>query len=313
MWRVRWAILLMMAEETEAGHDVNVQALGAWAAEARVLAEADEARCREERRNSWINFAILAVKEGGKKAHRWLKGPQSWHPEHAGEAEDPQYGPQEIADQCMEWWSAIWGSLGVGGGGDEGDEGPSREVASMLELRAWESPEAPEITKGMVKEAAGQFKHHTAKGFCGWHPRAWNQLPEDGLQATANLIMLIEQARCWPADFSNIDLVRLQKEGGGHRLIGLLPSLYRLWGKIRRSLCVDWEAQHKDESDFAVAGQSAQRAAWDFGIENEACQESNGLTVAWQGDLEKCYELVPFSVILKEAEAVKFPAKERCS
>ena len=30
--------------------------------------------------------------------------------------------------------------------------------------------------------------------------------------------------------------------------------------------------------------------------------------MAWQGDLEKCYELIPFSVIIREAAALRFPA-----
>ena len=119
--------------------------------------------------------------------------------------------------------------------------------------------------------------------------------------------MVFEKLKRWPKSMRNIDLIRLLKEGGGHRLIGLLPSLYRLWGKIRRPLCQEWEHENKDAGDFAAEGQSAQRAAWDFALVNEACLGSGGHTIAWQGDLEKCYELFPFGLILREAETLGFP------
>ena len=59
----------------------------------------------------------------------------------------------------------------------------------------------------------------------------------------------------------NVDLVRAVKEGGGHRPTRKLPALYRIWGRIRRGVCD--EANKQDSCDFAAAGQTAQRAAWD--------------------------------------------------
>ena len=144
------------------------------------------------------------------------------------------------------------------------------DVEELLAGEEWDSQELPILTPGMVKEASRKFKDRTALGQCGWHPKVLCQLPESGLEATAELLMLIEEARRWPGGSCCVDLVRLVKEGGGHRLIGLLPALYRVWGKIRRGVCDEWEMRNKDSCDFAVAGQSAQRASWDFAIENEA-------------------------------------------
>ena len=182
------------------------------------------------------------------------------------------------------------------------------DVETMLECDEWEGPGLPVITGDMVKGAARSFKDRTAQGHCGWHPKVFAQLPDVGLQATAELMMLIEKARRWPEGLTSIDLMRLQKDGGGHRLIGLLPSVFGVWGKIRRALCAEWEEHHREPCDFAVAGNSAARAAWDFAIENEACASTGGHTVAWQGDMEKCYELIPFSAILREARELEFPS-----
>ena len=305
-WSERWGELKGMAGAVASGGAVDVHRLSVWAAEARAKAEADELLCRGERVRGWKKFSTEAVKGGGRRAHRWLKGPQSWHPEYAGGSDDPQYGPQEIGEQCMEWWSEIWGC----GNGEEGEEalGVCAEVEGWLMGGDWCSPELPVISGEMVKRAASSFKDRTGKGFCGWHPKVFNQLPEAGLQATAELLMLIEKARRWPTGADNIDLIRLSKEAGGHRLIGLLPALYRVWGKLRRPLCAEWEERHRDPCDFAVSGRSAPRAAWDFAVENEACTSSGGQTVCWQGDMEKCYELVPFTAILGEAKELEFPA-----
>ena len=61
-------------------------------------------------------------------------------------------------------------------------------------------------------------------------------------------------------------------------------------------------------TDYAMAGQSAQRASWDFALACEAVEATKGHTVSWLGDLEKCYELIPFRFILEEAREVGFPA-----
>ena len=103
-------------------------------------------------------------------------------------------------------------------------------------------------------------------------------------------------------------MIRLPKEAGGHRLIGILATLYRVWGKVRRAVCEKWERRHNDGTDYATGGQSAQRAAWDFAVENEAVEGTQGSTIAWLGDMEKCYELIPYPYILEEARATGFSA-----
>ena len=89
------------------------------------------------------------------------------------------------------------------------------DVEELLAGEEWDSQELPILTPGMVKEASRKFKDRTALGQCGWHPKVLCQLPESGLEATAELLMLIEEARRWPGGSCCVDLVRLVKEGGG--------------------------------------------------------------------------------------------------
>ena len=103
---------------------------------------------------------------GGKKAHSWLKGSQSWHPEHAGRSTDPKYGPQEVAEECIEWWSDIWGCSNEEGSGVEGRGNDELDVEELLAGEEWDSQELPILTPGTVKEASRKFKDRTALGQC---------------------------------------------------------------------------------------------------------------------------------------------------
>ena len=315
-WRMRWLTVLDMSEQVARGEEINVMRLGAWAAEARRMAEEDEASCRKNNREGWAAFAKASVKKGGKAAHRWLKGPANWTPEFAGSATDPEYGPQEIAEECLTLWSDIWGCKVRREEDEEGVKGvqereemkrEAEAIEMLLKKKDWAAAELPPITVDDIRLALKGFKVGTGTGHCGWHPRVWAQLPEEGLVCLGKLLELVEEGKVWPNQMRDIDLLRIAKESGGHRLIGILPTLYRLWGKIRRPACVQWEGDHNDGSDFAVTGQSAQKAAWDFALTNEAIQATGGSTISWQGDLEKCYELVPFKAIMEEAEATGFP------
>ena len=310
-WRMRWIRIADMAVEVASGKELDVVKLSGWAAEARALAERDEEGCRKKNREGWIAWAKKSVKKGGSAAHKWLKGLANWKPEYAGTVDHPEYGPQAIADECLEQWRAIWD----GEHWEEPDEGhinrsPGEDevqIEKLLTMQDWEAEALAPITLEEVKAALRSFKEHTGVGFCGWHPRVLAQLPEEGMKCVWKLLQMAEMGAVWPEVMRNVDMVRIPKESGGHRLIGLLPTLYRLWGKLRRPDCVSWEDENNDGTDYAVSGQSAQRAAWDFALSNEAVKATGGSTVAWQGDLEKCYEYIPFQSIVEEAVAARFP------
>ena len=317
----RWLCIVDMAMEVAVGPEIDVMKLSRWAAEARVCAEVDEAECRKQNRAGWVAWARHAVKRGGKAAHRWLKGPSNWKPEFAGTADDPKYGPQEIADESLDMWREIWNGdlceeltaspppaqtsrgdeyIGRGLCGEEDEV-----VRKLLAREPWEAEEMAPLELEDVVSALKGFKQCTGVGFCGWHPKVLAQLPEEGLRCVLKLLQTAEAGWVWPESLRNVDMVRIPKESGGHRLIGILPTLYRLWGKFRRLECVKWGTANNDGSDFAVAGQSAQRAAWDFALSNEAVKASGGSTVAWQGDLEKMLRIHSFRVYCRGGHCCK--------
>ena len=60
-----------------------------------------------------------------------------------------------------------------------------------------------------------------------------------GLRLLCQLYALIERLAYPPVKL--VVLVSLSKADGGHRLIGLLAGLMRLWGKVRRHVALQWE------------------------------------------------------------------------
>ena len=66
-------------------------------------------------------------------------------------------------------------------------------------------------------------------GLCNWNPRDWEKISEDGQEEMANLLNRVEEVKCWPGSLLQTTLVRIPKQESGHRLIGLLGTLYRVW------------------------------------------------------------------------------------
>ena len=55
------------------------------------------------------------------------------------------------------------------------------------------------------------------------------------------MLNAIEREGMLPYQMEIVLMVLLAKPQGGHRPIAILSALYRLWMKIRRPLCDDWE------------------------------------------------------------------------
>ena len=124
-------------------------------------------------------------------------------------------------------------------------------------MEEWEGEKLPPISLDEVTVALRGFKGCTGVGHYGWHPRVLAQLPDEGLRCITKLLELVEVCWVWPNSMKEVDMVRIAKETGGQILIGILVTIYRLWGKVRRPACIRWEAAHNDGTDFATTGQSA--------------------------------------------------------
>ncbi len=76
------------------------------------------------------------------------------------------------------------------------------------------------------------------------------------------MLNAIEREGMLPYQMEIVLMVLLAKPQGGHRPIAILPAPHRLWMKIRRPLCEDWEKK-RHRPFFAMAeGQEPGDSVW---------------------------------------------------
>eukprot|EP00959_Pyramimonas_sp_CCMP1952_P423613 8873737-Pyramimonas_sp.AAC.1 len=74
--------------------------------------------------------------------------------------------------------------------------------------------------------------------------------------------MRCEESGQWPSHRLLAQLVRLPKPTSGYRLIALIQTLLRIWGRIRRSLATKWGCAHPLDSIWGVGeGRSSSDSA----------------------------------------------------
>ena len=80
----------------------------------------------------------------------------------------------------------------------------------------------------------------------------------------------VERIGAWPTDSIHNVMVAVPKaEGEGHRLIGLLTFIYRLWARVRYPVVRAWEQRHSTDAFWAAPGRDASMAAFDHDIAGE--------------------------------------------
>ena len=113
-----------------------------------------------------------------------------------------------------------------------------------------------------MRRAAASFPADTGLGVDNFSPRALLRLPDDALQELAHLLAAAEHLGSWPDALHLVLIVLLPKVDGGHRPIGLFPSVVRVWMRARSDLARTWEEATAMPEMFGGKGMGAQRAAW---------------------------------------------------
>ncbi len=288
-------------------HLCALNSLPAWVAEVRVEARNEESLARSLRLKRWREFAKASTAGSAKAGHRWYKGASRWLPESVPVEDDDgdiliSYAADDIANYTIKEWAGIWCV------GDDLGEGAfmSEERFDELVTMARQCPLAA-ISVEQFRTVCLTFSRWTGLGSDGWHPRHWNQLGDMACESLIALLTLIETLLVWPGATREIVFARIPKEGGGHRLIGLMTSLYRVWTKLRRPYCTKWEGDHARSWDYASSGKGALAGAWDLGMEVEAAKAVGMQTAAYLSDLAKFYEHIPHALVLEKSAELGFP------
>ncbi len=243
-----------------------------WRARVKQLAEDLGAKGKEhelvEKKRAidqWKAWLHEDLDRGGKNAHKYSRLPQAWSPTVAvaedwrneGYLDDDD--DDDGGDGKHVITSAPWNLLkakrdelaGLWNATDE----PFRYDWEDWEEKTGQKKERghqhgsrmrrlPRITVEELRSAAKAFRPSTSSTFDGFHVKHFALLGDEGLATVAELLEVIEATGMWPSQVSLVTTPMIPKPKGGFRVIGLMPSLYRLWAKARRSAALEWEHAH---------------------------------------------------------------------
>ncbi len=134
----------------------------------------------------------------------------------------------------------------------------------------------------------------------------FDALDDDGIEACISVLMACESVGYIPRLLALVIVKMIPKKDGGRRPIGLMPSLYRIWGKVRADDVRNWERRWAREYFAAGPGKSAESAAWRAALRAElaAASRAESASVLW--DLLKCFEHGRHTLLAGEVHAVGF-------
>ena len=116
----------------------------------------------------------------------------------------------------------------------------------------------PPITAREVQWALSKFSRSTAVGADHWKPHELLYLSTTGIHILTCIVNLAERAGYPLGDL--VDVVFLDKSGGGESPIGLLCALYRVWWRCRRKYARAWERHFTRKYFWASEGKSSEDA-----------------------------------------------------
>ena len=82
------------------------------------------------------------------------------------------------------------------------------------------------------------------------------------------------------------------KADGGGRPFGVLPTIVRVWERVRKPIVQEWARQHARLYDWATQGRSSEAAAWHKSLLDEAAAADGLASATTFVDLAKAFETV---------------------
>ena len=141
------------------------------------------------------------------------------------------------------------------------------------------------------------------------HPKALGRLLGGMLDELGRILGAAEDQGSWNEAVGFVITALIPKGDGGWRPIGLLPTVLRVWARVRGVTVGDWEATQERSYLFGGRGKGAQLAAWKFAARAEAARLDRAECAAVLLDLEKAFDKVPHHHVVAAARKWQYPLK----
>ncbi len=269
----------------------------AWQAgeSAREAADARETENAKEVRQSITEWCRKAEANGAALAHRWARLPEAWREETAdiiiGEVTCTTTNPDVLINNEHDKWEKLWSP-----------PGRHEEPLDWGDVPVLPRPDVSEMRAG-----ARRFKRTTGQGVDQVSPRDLGDLSDGTLDSLCELMYCAELLGVVPEPIATVIVVLLRKKDGGRRPIGLMPSAYRLWMRVRQRHVRIWEAQWDRRYLAAARGKSATDVAWLRSLRAEYAAASGTTAASVMWDLRKCFEHGSHTLLATEARQLMFP------
>ena len=192
--------------------------------------------------------------------------------------------PQRFLADLGSKWAAIWKAIPK-------DEFNDRKEEVYLEELCGKSEPLGRPTPERIRAVAARYTLHSATSVDGFHMRRFGLISDLGLEALGSMYMAMEVHGFPPRQVSDVPVPLLGKPTGGYRPFGLCNSFYRMWGKIRRPYCDEWEGEHWRPYFVASAGKSPVDPVWRAALAAEEAVQTAGKTAAsFLWDIKLFYE-----------------------
>ena len=263
---------------------------------ARATAETMKIQHLEEKASSWKMFVEKQLSSGAANAHRLVKRDAApcVDTTTVGAPEHRTASPQAVVDHDLEEWRKVWTRLG------DAPTAPWRDVEI-------EHGPLPPITAEQVRRAAKTFKAQTSLGCDSFSPADLASLSTELRSCVAEFLNHVESQGSWPEAVGTALIHLIPKPDGGRRPVGVLPTIVRVWERVRKPIVQTWLEDNARSYDWATRGRSSEGAVWHLSILDEAAAANGLASGSTFMDLAKAFEHVSLRHVWEAGVKHKFP------
>ena len=258
--------------------------------QAAVVEEREYLVLRRARVQDWARQACL---NGAREAHAYSKITVGWQPDEVMDDGLPAGAQGRVDVVTQQWLANVWHSSDTPLTTAEwevyrGTDGAGRDLRRLL----------PRPSIDQVRAASKKFPRRTGLGVDQWHPRHFELLSGDTLDAWVSLMMAAEIHGHIPTIMNLLTIVFIPKAATGVRPIGLFTASLRLWGRLRRSIADQWEQEHQREYFWGGKGKSVENCVWRQALASEYSNATGKPAASILVDLVKAYEMLKHRMCL---------------